>query len=450
MRFMRSFGGSRREFVGNVDTWAPVLNGWLLDQNSMDVPIEIAVVVDEEEVARVRCTESREDVVRQGFPTPICGFTVPLAEFISDQESHVVRLVDVRSQIEVFVSPEPVRLNRVQPRAVEEQTGIASIRGEIGSLDAVRSTLATTHRLAILSSYRTSGGSESPVRSLVDSLRTVGCSVVVVDTSPFAPSDALGADLVLWRTNVGWDFASWFAALERLADLLPLVDHLHLVNDSCIGPFGGLDDVMRRGEALGVDMWSLTDSWEKGYHLQSYFLSIDRKVLESGFLGRFASDYPYPVLKKDIVELGEIALARAARDDGFAIASVFPYERLVSDFEASLDNRIAAVMDRPEVRAITSVTPSYRPPRFKSLVRTFESIQRGLALNPTHWFWDVLLDAGFPFVKRDLILQDPAGVMAHAEIAAEISKRASVTELERVRQDLMSRPGSRFLELRDR
>ena len=67
------------------------------------------------------------------------------------------------------------------------------------------------------------------------------------------------------------------------------ISELALVNDSCV-LFRKLDDVFNNGRKLACDAWSLTDSSEvvrqsnreplqDYYHLQSYFLVLNRAVI---------------------------------------------------------------------------------------------------------------------------------------------------------------------------
>ena len=61
---------------------------------------------------------------------------------------------------------------------------------------------------------------------------------------------------VVGRPNVGYDFGSWCAALASFPGVTK-ADRLLLVNDSFLGPFAPLQNVLRHFDEAPVDVWGL-------------------------------------------------------------------------------------------------------------------------------------------------------------------------------------------------
>ena len=268
-----------------------------------------------------------------------------------------------------------------------------------------------------------------------------------MDTSPIEPSSSIGSDLLYWRSNYGWDFASWFAAIETLNHLLPDVDRLYLVNDSCAGPFHGLSQLLDRGWGLGTDMWSITDSWQVAFHLQSYFLAFGRRAIESGVLRDFIDAYRYPLLKKHIIAFGEIALTRHFLTRGFSASAVFSYNSLVSKFHDDFEKRLEVIMTDPVVVSARRWNPNYLPPDARSLLKRLSTIRSGKALNPSHEFWEELVDSGSPFLKRELLVDDPAGVADALGIGRFLARINDVDSVSALADDLRNRQVRRWIPI---
>jgi hypothetical protein len=200
--------------------------------------------------------------------------------------------------------------------------------------------------------------------ALVGALDAAGYQVVV--SSSCEADDALDWDqplpdgvVVLRRPNVAYDFGSWSAALGRFP-AIAAADRVLLVNDSMAGPFRPLGPVLDAFAASPADAWSLTDSDQFGHHLQSYFLGFRRGVLARPALARFWAGIRHHDDKMDIIFQNELGLSALLRDEGCTVEVAFPYRTVVDEGE-----------------------------------------------NPVIIGWRRLLEAGFPFLKRE-ILRDPS------------------------------------------
>lgn len=250
--------------------------------------------------------------------------------------------------------------------------------------------------VAILCHYAPSGTIRPDTLRYLRELREAGFSVVVVANGVPPGREAASAiaacgGIVLSRPNIGLDFGAWRMALRTLRLPAANTNRILLCNDSVYGPLRPLAPLMARMTAAEADLWGLTDSNELGWHLQSYFLLAHAPLFHCDAWRHFwRGVVPLP-LKRWMVQRYEIGLSRRALRAGLRVRSLFSYASIVPD---------------------------------------------GGIANPTLGAWRALLDAGFPFLKRELLRDNPTQVadvdgwraMVSPEAVAEIE-----ADLRRVR-----------------
>ena len=123
---------------------------------------------------------------------------------------------------------------------------------------------------------------------------------------------------LLMVTNEGFDFGMWYNAMGKY-DLLKY-DRVGLVNDSCIlfKEFNSVFDFINKS---GLDYCGLVDSHEKSYHLQSYFVVINKNAIGP------VNDYftKHGIIKKinSVIDIYEIGLSSYLLSIGVKIGAVF-------------------------------------------------------------------------------------------------------------------------------
>ncbi|MES1219439.1 MAG: rhamnan synthesis F family protein [Bacteroidota bacterium] len=196
------------------------------------------------------------------------------------------------------------------------------------------------------------------------------------------------------RENKGLDFGAWQWVLEN--NLIPEdVDSLLLTNSSIYGtlfPLTPIFEVML--SKTDVDFWGLTDCYEGAWHIQSYFLWIPRKVfISEAFKKVFSQDFS-KLDKSDIIQNGERQLTKSLSDAGFKGAAYIPYGELNPGFE-DWDTK-----------------------------------------NPTQFFWDYLIEKfNFPFIKRELVLQNPENIQNIDNLFSLIQKHSSYS-IDNIKQSI--------------
>ena len=207
-------------------------------------------------------------------------------------------------------------------------------------------------------------------------IRELGFATILISTSrltaaDIAPARAFCSDVIL-RNNAGLDFASWSAGFAKHA--ADINGRLLLANDSVYGPIGSLKNTLERLTHTAADFYGMVESIENAPHLQSWFLFFEPWVVRDPI---FASTLEQPfssMTKGQIIENGEVGFSRRLTKAGYR------YEAL------------------------------YMVSRGSPMARNFP-------MNPMHLRWrELLFEAGVPFVKIELLRDNPVGVEDRATI----------------------------------
>lgn len=203
--------------------------------------------------------------------------------------------------------------------------------------------------------------SRSTIR-LIAELQRLRYRVVVCSTSPapgrldFSVDDVRPDELtVLRRANLGYDFGSWAVAMAAREELLDR-PYVLVVNDSLVGPFAPLDVIITDFEQTTADVWGMVESDQFGRHLQSFFRGFRYGVLAEPAMRRFWRDLRVVPDKSALIAAYEFGFTEFLARHGFSMTQFVHHSEVVGD-----------------------------------------------GLNPTILGWRALLDAGVPFVKRELV-----------------------------------------------
>jgi lipopolysaccharide biosynthesis protein len=261
-------------------------------------------------------------------------------------------------------------------------------------------------RIALFVHFDGAGAVRPHVLRYLESLNELGLSIVFVTNSAFLRPDALESlkpfcAAVIIRRNVGYDFGAMREGLEQLTLPRPDTELLLIVNDSVYGPLQPLAEILDKVDFEKADMWGATESWQTRYHLQSYFLVAGRRVLETEAWRSFWRNVRPVSSKPWIIERYEIGLTQWLLRAGLRCAALWPYYDLVQDIDPQL------LEERKERRIVHDAAVHAR--RYQARhIRT--CVMQNRPLNPTSDLWRQLLNAGFPFIKRELLRNNPGDV----------------------------------------
>ena len=218
-------------------------------------------------------------------------------------------------------------------------------------------------RVAFVAQWSTMAALSLSTSRLIQELQRAGYRVIVSSSCPdpepltvHEAADVRVDDLtVLRRPNVGYDFGSWTAAMHRYEHLLA-ADKVLVVNDSLVGPFASLEPVIRNFETTTADVWGMVQSRQVRPHLQSYFRGFRYGSLEEPTMRRFWRDVRVIPDKLELIAAYEYGFTDLLQRHGYSTASYVHADDVVWG-----------------------------------------------ELNPTIQGWERLLDAGVPFIKRELL-----------------------------------------------
>ncbi|MEI8314972.1 MAG: rhamnan synthesis F family protein [Verrucomicrobiota bacterium] len=177
------------------------------------------------------------------------------------------------------------------------------------------------------------------------------------------------------RENQGFDFSMWQAALKAVS--LGDWDELLLTNSSIAGPFRPLQILFDRMAGQTCDFWGLTEHQFPTPHIQSYFMVFRKSALSSkAFQDFWTSVLPYRN-KDGTIFAYEIGITLYLRDQGLTGRAAFQVQELQRNF---LNDLI-----------------------FKRKVCRWLLKRR----NPSIYYPDLLIRAGMPYVKMEVLLKNP-------------------------------------------
>lgn len=244
------------------------------------------------------------------------------------------------------------------------------------------------------------GRVQEHTRRYAEALRAEGLSLVLTSNAErLNPEDAAWAAsvfaVVILRRNIGYDFGAWRDALTVCELPGPETTQIILANDSVYGPFRPIGQVLRRIEDSPAWVCGLTDSWQYRYHLQSYFLAFRPEAFRSPAWSAFWARVLPSRSKDHVVVSYEVGLTQAMLQAGISCEALWPYLDLVDQVGRQSDAQDTFELDDPRAAAERQILSAAR---------------NRLAMNPTANLWSILLDNGFPFLKRELLRTNPSKV----------------------------------------
>jgi len=255
---------------------------------------------------------------------------------------------------------------------------LAATKG-LTSLEGPHTVLPATNRIAVIASYGPTAEVSTSLEQMVMRLEECGYTAVISrasnDTAPLQFSaDYTGSAIIIRKPNIGYDFGSWAVALN-LFPKIRRTRYVLLVNDSLVGPFGSLAPLVADFEASHADVWAATNTTQFFPHIQSFFMGFHRNVLNDGPMKFFWNNLQVETDKTRIIHQYELGLSRFLFGEAYAVTACYQAELVVET-----------------------------------------------GLNPSVWGWKRLLELGFPFVKRELVV-NPALVPDAEQLPEIVSAR---------------------------
>jgi len=273
-------------------------------------------------------------------------------------------------------------------------------------------------RIAVFVHFDRQGVVHDFVLHYLAEIARAGFTTVFVSNAPQLDPESIDqlapfCGAIVQRANVGMDFGAYKDGMGTLPRLDRL-EALLLANDSVYGPFHDLGDVIGRMNLAEADVWGVTDSWERRFHLQSYFLLFGRRALNHEAFAQFWSRVRYVQARAWVIGHYEVGLSRHLVQSGLRCRALFPYRVAATTLLAALRRQAAE----------EAFTPSARRQDF--LASVVRAVEYGIPLNSSHFFWDhLIVRMGCPFLKRGLLRDNPAripGLVSWQEVIQSATK----------------------------
>jgi lipopolysaccharide biosynthesis protein len=236
--------------------------------------------------------------------------------------------------------------------------------------------------VCLFAHYDKDGKVDDYVLRYLRELRQLNFSVIFVSTARLGSTEVarLAADCedVILRENAGLDFGSWSAGFAKHGARIE--GRLLLANDSVYGPIGSLRPAFERLTREPADFYGFVESIEVTPHPQSWFLLFEPGVVHHPAFAA-ALEQPFAAMsKREIIACGEVGMSQHLLAAGFRYQPLYKNDRSVC-----LPVRHAA--------------------------------------NPMLLFWrEVLFDCGVPFLKIELLRDNPFGVEDAAAILQSVER----------------------------
>lgn len=274
--------------------------------------------------------------------------------------------------------------------------------------------------LCIFSHYDKDGLIDPYVIHYLKRITEIGCDIIFVTTSPNISNTELQklhpfCIKTIVKRNTGRDFTSFQTGIQQANDIQQY-DKLLLANDSVYGPFDSLKKLMEYGDNNTLDMWGATDSYEKKYHVQSYFLVLSNNVIKSDAFKHFWRDVTPLYIKNHIVLRYEIGFSQLLIKNGFKVGAYCNYWRIEQDL---IDHHYN---DSAYFQHLLGDWYKRLQPMYDNLQsNTEEKVALDLKyilknpVNSSHTFWDLLIKKyNHLFVKKDLFMHDMNNISLQA------------------------------------
>lgn len=139
-------------------------------------------------------------------------------------------------------------------------------------------------------------------------------------------------DKIYVRSNVGFDAGAYKDAILVYVSLEEIrkYDELLLLNDTFYGPFYSFKEIFKKMQFSKTDAWGITKhqrfKWNgkiRNEHIQTYFLVIRKKVLDSEIFCQYWEKLRYPQNKEEAITDFELRFSQLMLENGFLIDAVY-------------------------------------------------------------------------------------------------------------------------------
>ena len=192
--------------------------------------------------------------------------------------------------------------------------------------------------------------------------------------------------LFLHRANVGYDFGAYKAGLNFIRPLSSSLNEILLMNNSVYKLKVSLAPLLEKVRTSSFDVTAITNSFEDQNHLQSYFLHLNKAVIDNSDFWNWFENLNPSNNKRETVDQLEIPFARKISSFGLTTGALWDFDQVLNFYFSPSASWLLTDFRLDE-----------------GWIRSIALLLRGEVVNPTHYMWAHLLELGCPFLKKDLL-----------------------------------------------
>jgi hypothetical protein len=377
------------------------IRGWASITPDLSKPNICDLYIDNQFISYIEATTYREDLKDASVRSGIAGFLIPIPLFFCDNQEHIVILKTNNS--DQIINSKKLKLSRIRNLVpVDENVFFDQTNTSFDSYKKVLFLAGFSHQSKLLN-YQ---------KHYVQTFQKAGFYVVYIlaaDAPENLAKVLCDADRVIIRRNFGYDFGSWATAIQLCQNEFVKAENIIIANDSIIGALGTIEQLLEKIENSSSDIWAITDSQDRKYHFQSYFWGLKKKsnqfqpVLDAFFLYR----HPLPKDKQEAINHFEVQALSYFKCKGLSVDILFPEHDLIVLAEKAFIIGLQEHSEKWQVLFDLPLTERKKKRLNKGILKLARVLINHNATNPSHMYWNVLIDSGFPFVKRELLTLNP-------------------------------------------
>ncbi|WP_419766223.1 MAG: rhamnan synthesis F family protein [Arcobacter sp.] len=218
------------------------------------------------------------------------------------------------------------------------------------------------NKLTLFSHFDIHNRIDEYVIEYLKSLNKFGFDIVFITTSDTLSMIEINKikkyiNILIIKENIGYDFAAWQCGLNIVNNYKKYDTILH-VNDSIIFPISNPSRLFKN--ASKYDFYGLTSSIQKGFHIQSFFLFFNKRLINSKLYKKFWEDIDFTLDKRQIIDNYEIGLTKLIQKHNY---------------------KVGALVNHNDIKQLNNHNP--------------------------YWFaWDIIIDKfNAPFIKKNMLLK---------------------------------------------
>ncbi len=395
--------------------------GWAAITPDATQPNRCYLFIDGQFVSSFEAVLYRDDLKAESIRSGIVGFLQAIPFIFCDGQEHEVTL---QTSDNYLIS----QVKKLIPR----NRNLVDLNENI-VFDQTNKPYGKSKKVVFLAGFTNQAKLLNYQKHFVRAFQQAGFYVIYIMASdiPDTLSEMLShADRVIIRRNFGYDFGSWATVFQLCQHEFLAAKEVIWANDSIIGPINSIDKLLKKISKSRSDLWAITDSQDKKYHFQSYFWGVKKKVnqfvpeLDAFFFYRHA----LPKDKEEAITHYELEGLNFFKQQGLSIDILFPEHTLISIAEKLFISELQVYSEKWQ--------PLFNLPLIKDEIYGFNagvlnmanSFTNRFTSNPSHMYWNALIESDFPFIKRELLAFNPGNYPFPHQFRAAFEERGA-TEL---------------------